>query len=251
MLLQNIKIRLWQLFHKKQITVSEYDFEDDISKSFEKFVEAYEKYYQVASHFFSTSIEEDENSLRKSAEDTLLAYKTVELFTLFERINFFHKATDKITKSLDELAELMFWMDKHDKKTISDIEKYRAEYGDTITSLFFLHVPLENRFLNLVYVYTVGLSIVLTSYFHYLVENLFSDISLPSAIENFRKRHKLSKLWLVLPFVGLALTILGFIPLISIATGIIGLIMFFLENYILAGKELINLKRCQILRQRL
>ncbi|MBK9211210.1 MAG: hypothetical protein IPL71_24180 [Anaerolineales bacterium] len=242
MIFTRLKLKMGKWLPGKRKEQYKYDFTNDINKNFKKFVDVNEQYFLVAHKFFSTSLQEDENSLRKSAEDVVAAYKTVELFTLYERVNFFHQSTDKITANLDQIAELMFWIDKRDKSVVANIEKSREEHGDTITSIFYAHIPLENTFLNLVMGYTTGLSVIM-SYFKYIVKQSFTDVSLPSAIEDFYNRYKYSKLWLVLPFIGLALTIIGFIPIVSVATGVLGLIMFYVENCILAGKELRNLKK--------
>jgi len=243
MVFERLKFKFRKWLPKKKNETQDYDFKDDINKNFEKFIEANEQYLQVAGKFFSTSIEEDEASLRKSAEAVILSYAALELYTMFERLSFFHNSSDKITSTLDEIAELMFWIDKRDKAVVSGIEKARLAYGDSITSILYMHVDKENVFLNLVTAHATGLSVILISYFEYIFEQLFTDFSLPTEIENFRRRHKQSKYWLALPFIGLGLTIIGFIPIVSIATGIVGLIMFYVENYILAGKELENLKR--------
>lgn len=225
------------------------DYQLDLNKSLDAYIEANEKYLQVANKFFSTSIEVNQKSLIKSAEGIISHYTYAQLFTMMESINIFKRSANKITESSEVISELIAWIEEREKENSEIAEKLSERKSNVGVYPFVKRLYLEQNFLRLTKMYLVSIFRVLLAYFKYAFEGSFKDLPLPTMLEQFQKRHRQSKIWLALPFVGLILNILGFIPLISIGTGVIGIIMFIIENYFLDGKELMNLKKMPSLAQ--
>jgi hypothetical protein len=225
------------------------DFEDDLNRILDAYIEANEKYLQVASKFFSTSIEEDQNSLIKSAEDVIYHHAAAQLFTMVESVNIFKRAANKITTSSHAISDLIAWIESREKENSEMAEKLSNRKSNIGVYPIAKRMFVEQNFLRETKLYLLGIFRVLMAYFHYTFERSFNDLPMPTLLEKFQKQHKQSKYWLALPFVGLILNILGFIPLISVGTGIIGIVMFLIENYYLDGKELSNLKQMPSLAQ--
>lgn len=225
------------------------DYQTDLNQNLDNYINANEKYLEVAGKFFSTSIEEDQKSLIKSAEEVVYYHATAQLFTMFESINIFKRAANKITASSDEISQLIVWIEEREKENSDLADKLSNRNSKVGVYPKAKRMLVEQNFLRETKLYLLGIFRVLLAYFKYTFERSFNDLPMPTLLEKFQKQHKQSKYWLALPFVGLILNILGFIPLISVGTGIIGIVMFLIENYYLDGKELSNLKQMPSLAQ--
>jgi hypothetical protein len=225
------------------------DYQVELNKNLDNYIEANEKYLQVANKFFSTSVEEDQKSLIKSAEGVLYHHAAAQLFTMVESINIFKRAANKITTSSDAISELIVWIEEREKENSDMAEELSNRKSKIGIYPIANRLLIEQNFLRAAKLYLLGIFRVLIAYFEYTFERSFKDLPMPTLLEQYQKRHKQSKYWLTLPFVGLILNILGFIPLISVGTGLIGIVMFVIENYYLDGKELINLKKMPSLAQ--